>query len=240
VSLKKIFLKTKLTYKIYLYYNLYIRHKAHKKRDYYSQWGEDTFIKEYFKKKEKGFYVDIGSFHPIMYSNTCGLFDIGWSGINIDLNQTSIDLFKIIRPRDHNICAAISSKSEKKDVYFDDHFSPVNTISKSFYEASNKNISFKNLVKKQIMTMTFSDIVKQISDIPKINFLNIDCEGHDYSILNSINLEFYNPDLICIETHDVNDKEVLDSKNIFSLLEKNNYKVIERCGPSSIFVNNKN
>ena len=86
------------------------------------------------------------------------------------------------------------------------------------------------------MTMTFSDIVKQISDIPKINFLNIDCEGHDYSILNSINLEFYNPDLICIETHDVNNKELINSKEIFSLLKKNNYKVIKRCGPSSIFV----
>ena len=235
MSLKNIFLKSKITYKIYIYYNLYIRNKAYKKRDYYSQWGEDIFIKDYFRDKKKGFYVDIGSFHPIMYNNTCGLFNIGWSGVNIDLNQTSIDLFNIIRPNDHNICAALSEKSEKRDIFFDNHFSPVNTISKSFYETSNKNISFKNLIKKEVKTKTFNDVIRNISKIPKINFLNIDCEGHDYSVLKSIDLELYNPDLVCIETHHVDNKETNNSKNIFSLLEKNNYKIIKRCGPSSIF-----
>ena len=235
MSLKNIFLKSKITYKIYIYYNLYIRNKAYKKRDYYSQWGEDIFIKDYFRDKKKGFYVDIGSFHPIMYNNTCGLFNIGWSGINIDLNQTSIDLFNIIRPNDHNICAALSEKSEKRDIFFDNHFSPVNTISKSFYETSNKNISFKNLIKKEVKTKTFNDVIGSISNIPKINFLNIDCEGHDYSVLKSIDLELYNPELVCIETHHVDNKEANNSKNIFSLLEKNNYKIIKRCGPSSIF-----
>ena len=235
MSLKKIFLKSKITYKIYIYYNLYIRNKAYKKRDYYSQWGEDIFIKDYFRDKKKGFYVDIGSFHPIMYNNTCGLFNIGWSGVNIDLNQTSIDLFNIIRPNDHNICAALSEKSEKRDIFFDNHFSPVNTISKSFYEKSNKNISFKNLIKKEVKTKTFNDVIGSISNIPKINFLNIDCEGHDYSVLKSIDLELYNPELVCIETHHVDNKEANNSKNIFSLLEKNNYKIIKRCGPSSIF-----
>ena len=55
MSLKNIFLKSKITYKIYIYYNLYIRNKAYKKRDYYSQWGEDIFIKDYFRDKKKGF-----------------------------------------------------------------------------------------------------------------------------------------------------------------------------------------
>ena len=77
--------------------------KAFIKRQSYSQWGEDSYIKEYFKDKKNGFYVDIGCFHPIMYSNTCLLYNKGWSGINIDLNQTSIDLFNIARKRDKNI-----------------------------------------------------------------------------------------------------------------------------------------
>ena len=90
MSLKNLLLKNFFTYKIYIYYNLYIRNKAYKKREYYSQWGEDLFIQKYFKDKIKGFYLDIGCFHPIMYSNTFLLFNKGWSGINIDLNQTSI------------------------------------------------------------------------------------------------------------------------------------------------------
>jgi len=63
VSLKNIFLKTKITYKIYLYYNLYIRHKSYLKRKQYSQWGEDQFINQFFKDKIDGIYLDIGCFH---------------------------------------------------------------------------------------------------------------------------------------------------------------------------------
>ena len=146
MSLKKLLLKTSITRKIYLYYNLYIRNKAHKKRNSYSQWGEDQIITDFFKDKKKGFYIDIGCYHPIMYSNTCWLFNNGWNGINIDLNQTSIDLFNMTRPNDYNFCAAISNNIEEKDLFIDHDFSPVNTIQKSFYDTSNKNIAFCQLI----------------------------------------------------------------------------------------------
>ena len=127
-----------------------MRHKAHKKRNTYSQWGEDCYIKEFFKDKKVGFYVDIGSFHPIFYSNTCALYNNGWRGINIDPNQTSIDLFNISRPKDYNICAAISDKVQSRDFFIDHFFSPVNTIEKSFYENADKSVSFKKLKTKKI------------------------------------------------------------------------------------------
>ena len=118
MSLKPLLLKNFITYKLYIYYNLYIRNAAYKNRKYYSQWGEDLFIQEYFKDKEKGFYVDIGCFHPIMYSNTCLLFNKGWSGINIDLDFHTIDFFNFIRPRDENIQTAISDIDGERDMYF--------------------------------------------------------------------------------------------------------------------------
>ena len=235
MSIKKILIKNFITYRIYLYYNLYIRHKAFKKKQSYSQWGEDQIIKKFFENKEKGFYIDIGSFHPIMYSNTCLLHNSGWSGINIDLNQTSIDLFNIMRPNDLNICAAMSDKIEEKDLYMDHPFSPVNTIHKSLYEVADKNILFKNLEKKKIKTQIFSDIIKKVNEVPKINFLNIDCEGHDYSVLTSIDLKNYKPELICVETHDVNNKETFLYKDIINLLGKFSYKIYQRCGPSTFF-----
>ena len=44
--------------------------------------GEDLFIKDYFKDKKKGFYVDVGCYHPIHRNNTFLLYKTGWSGIN--------------------------------------------------------------------------------------------------------------------------------------------------------------
>ena len=235
MSIKKILVKNFITYRIYLYYNLYIRHKAFKKKHTYSQWGEDQIIKKFFENTKKGFYIDIGSFHPIMYSNTCFLNNSGWSGVNIDLNQTSIDLFNIMRPNDLNICAAISDKIEERDLYIDHLFSPVNTINKSLCENADKNILFKDLIKKKIKTETFSNIIKKVGKLPEINFLNIDCEGNDYSVLNSIDLKYYKPELICVETHDVNNKETFLYKDIVKLLEKTDYKIYQRCGPSTFF-----
>ena len=113
MSLKKFFLKHKITYKIYLYYNLYVRHKGFIRRKRYSQWGEDQFIAEFFKEKENGIYLDIGCFNPFMYSNTCLLYKKGWHGVNIDINPTSIDLFNIARPKDFNICTTVND--EKKN-----------------------------------------------------------------------------------------------------------------------------
>ena len=238
MSLKNILIKNFLTYKLYLYYNLYIRNKGYRKREKYSQWGEDTFIKNFFKNKNKGFYVDIGCIHPIMYSNTCLLHNNGWSGVNIDLNQTSIDLFKIARPNDYNICSAISNQVEECDLYFDHNFSPVNTLEKKFYESSDKKKAFKKLVKRRITTQTFDLIIKNISDLPKINFLNIDCEGYDFTALESFNIKKYMPDLVCMETHDAKGVAVSEYEKILNLFKINNYVLIERFGASSFFKSN--
>ena len=235
MSLKNFFLKNSFTYKIYIYYNLYIRNKAYKNRKSYSQWGEDLFIQEFFKDKAKGFYVDIGSFHPIMYSNTFLLYKNGWNGINVDLNQTSIDLFNIMRPKDYNICAALSDKVEERELFFDHHFSPINTLTKSFYDEANKEIAFKNLKNKKIITKTFSDIINNLSNIPNIDFLNIDCEGDDFSVLKGFNLKNYYPKLICIETHNVNGNESTTFKETNNFLRYLNYSFIKRCGPSSFY-----
>ena len=164
MSLKKIFLKTKLTYKIYLYYNLYIRHKSYLKREQYSQWGEDQFINEFFKEKRNGIYLDIGCFHPVMYSNTCLLHRKGWRGINIDINPTSIDLFNIVRPKDTNLCTTINETKETFKVYYDDPFSPVNTLDKQFYE------NLKNKSNKDTKKLTVeSKSMKEILNISKID-----------------------------------------------------------------------
>ena len=220
--------------KIKIYLNL-LRYKGLREKIKYSKNGEDLFLSNYFKDISDGRYIDVGAFHPFRNSNTYFLYKKGWSGINIDFNKTSIDLFNISRPKDYNICAAISDKVESRDFFIDHFFSPVNTIEKSFYESADKNISFKKLKRKKINTKTFEEVTREIIDIPKINFLNIDCEGHDHSVLTSFNLKKYRPDLICIETHDDDGNEKNECKDIVEMLNINNYKIFQRCGPSTIF-----
>ena len=234
MSLKNIFLKTKLTYKIYLYYNLYIRHKSYLKRAQYSQWGEDQFINQFFKDKIDGIYLDIGCFHPVMYNNTCLLHRKGWQGINIDINPTSIDLFNILRPKDTNLCTTINEIKETFEIYYDDPFSPVNTLDKQFYEnLENKNN--KNTKKLFVESKSMQEILN-ISKIDKsIDFINLDVEGMDYKILKNINLNQLKPKLVSIETHNVDGLKSKDCESIVKLMKESSFSIYKRVGPTTLF-----
>ena len=210
-----------LIYKLYLYYHLFFRYKIFYKRKNYSQFDEDIFLTEFFKKKKKGKFVDLGAFHPIRYNNTYLLYRKGWNGTNIDLNQTSIDMFNIVRSRDNNKCALISNERNKKEtVYFEHNFSAGNSINLI-------NDPQKILTKEKIMTSsTFNDLVQH-----KFDFLNIDLEGHDYIVLKTIDLKYYQPDLICVEILE-NSK---DKNKIFKFMEDNKFKLIKICKVSYFF-----
>ena len=203
----------------------------------YSQWGEDKFITEFFKEKKNGLYLDIGCFHPLMYSNTCLLHRKGWRGINIDINPTAIELFNIARPKDTNLCTTISEKKEIFNIYYDGPFSPVNTLDKKFYE----NLKVEFFKDKKKLTVE-SKSIKEILEISRIDedidFINIDVEGMDYEILKKIDLNQLKPKLISIETHNVDGSSSKDFDSINKLLKENNFSIYKRVGPTTLFIFN--
>ena len=226
--------KNSIFYKPYLYYNLYIHNKALKKRNTYSQNQEDLFINDYFKEKNNGFYVDIGCYHPIKYSNTALLYNRGWQGINIDMNQSSIDLFNILRKRDQNICAAISNVNREAVQYFDHLFSPVNTLDKEFADIASKKFSFKQYVEKKIYTYKFNQVVQKYNiKIKQIDFINIDVEAHDLEVLEGIDLSLFNAKIICIEM--ANNQHNTKEKKLKDYLDKYNYNLIKKIGLNGFF-----
>ena len=216
-----------LLYKIYLIYHLFVRYKIFlRKRKSFSQFGEDTFINEFFKDKVKGKYVDLGAFHPIRLNNTYLLYKRGWSGTNIDFNPTSIDMFNLVRKRDHNICSLISDKDgEKRTAYFQHDWSAGNT--------TILDEDFKKVLKKEktMISKTFENLITHDFD-----FLNIDLEGHDYNVLKTINLKKYNPKLICIEIL----AKSKDGKKIFKHMEENSFIFVKKCDVSYFFKKEKN
>ena len=208
-------------YKLYLYFNIFVRYKILKaNRKTYSQFGEDLFIESFFKDQKTGKYVDLGAFHPMRLSNTYLLYKKGWSGTNVDLNPIAIDLFNIARKKDKNICSLLSDQDNVlKETYFDHEWSAANSI------VPDNALSFK----KKMKTSTFENLINNNFD-----FLNIDLEGHDYNVLKTINLNKFHPKLICIEI--LTDGSNKDS--IFEHMKTNNYLFIKNLGPSFFFKRN--
>ncbi len=81
-----------------------------KPRQHHGLPSERQFLKNNFPKNHRGFYVDVGCYHPVKDNNTWLMYKKGWSGINIDLEEIKIDAFKLRRPRDINIHMAVSNQ----------------------------------------------------------------------------------------------------------------------------------
>lgn len=220
---KNLFFRT-----IYCYYNIFIRNYKYlfKKN---SQFSEDKVIEKLFKNNFNGKFVDIGCFHPTRDNNTYRLYRKGWRGINIDLNPLSIDLFKILRSKDININAAISSKNKTTKFFFKGELSPLNTLDKNqlnFFKSRfliNKN-DFKE---KIIKTIKINDVLEKYK-YQNIDFMSIDVEGLEYEIIKSINLKRYNINIFCIEILKHNKKSVMKCNKLINYLKKKNYLLISK------------
>lgn len=189
------------------YLNLYRRKYKYKKISY-SFNAVDLIIDYIFKNKNNGFYLDVGSQHPISNNNTYLLFKRGWSGINIDLDKKNIDLFNTARPNDINLNLAISSNVAEKKLYFYHDKSPINTLDKvvsDFQTATVKEI-------KRIKTTTLDIALQNLKFNNKIDYMNLDVEGHEMDIFKAFDLSVYKPSIISVEFLDL-DMKYLEFKN---------------------------
>ena len=117
----------------------------------YSISNVDLVIDRLFRDIEKGVYIDVGCNHPIKYNNTYLLYKRGWTGINIDLDETSIKEFNIIRKKDHNVQKMVgSSDGEEKEIYYYHERSAINTLSKELVE--KRTTKPREIIKKTSTT----------------------------------------------------------------------------------------
>mgnify|MGYP001277424971 CR=1 FL=1 len=209
----------------YLYY-MYYRTKIFLPKKTYSMFGEDLKINEFFKRKKKGIYVDIGCYHPLDGSNTYLLYKRGWKGVNVDINKTSIDLFNIARKKDLNLNIAISDTSKKVKVFYRKKINMLNTIVKK-NALSNFKKGFKSTY---INSNSLNTLLENLNmNIKKIDFLNLDIEGNELKALKTFNFRKYKPTLICVEIHNqkaTKNNEYYYKKNkLYKLLIKKGYKL---------------
>ncbi len=181
--------------------------------------GEDIFILNHFKNKNNGFYIDVGCYHPLHRNNTFLLHKNGWSGINIDIHQFSIDLFNYLRPDDVNLNCVISNKNEVTEMFYQKELSQISTI-----EKQQAKIAFQgNIKKSKIQSLTLDALLEKINFTDKkLDLLDIDVEGADLRVLKGFTVEKFKPELICVEIHE---KEIKNSE-IYKYLSNFSYELV--------------
>ena len=88
---------------------------------------------------------------------------------------------------------------------------------------------------KIVKSKTIDEILKIAEPYTKIDFLNIDIEGMDLKILKQLIPSKLKPRLISIETHNPDNIKLRDCDQINDFLKDNNYKMLKRVGPTTLF-----
>ena len=195
-----------------------------------------VFLKEYFQKRKIGFYVDVGCFHPIRFSNTLFLYNKGWSGLNIDLSKKSVDLFNISRPRDLNLNYGVGDKNCEMEFFYNKDFFQSNTLNKEF---KNYFLKSEKIKTKKIEVKTLDFLLNSYFPGKKIDLLDIDAEGFDYEVLKGINFKKNIIDLIMIEVHHFSKETTDKSLKIRKLLEEEDFFLIYGDYPGNCVFKNK-
>ena len=212
----------------------------------YSISNVDLIVDRLFSKIKKGVYIDVGCNHPIKYNNTYLLHQKGWSGINIDLDKTSINEFSIMRKNDYNVQELVGSiDGEEKEIYYYHERSAINTVSEDL--AEKRQTKPREIIKKK--TKSLNQIIKDSPfENKKIDFMSIDIENHEYEVLKNFNFLKYKIDVIVTEYTDMSQEkleihtqslEYLLNTNLYKLLIKNKYKLVNWVNSDLVFIRKK-
>lgn len=153
------------------------------KRLSYAQQGEDAVLQGMLKWVSHGVYVDVGAYHPTLYSNTYAFYKKGWRGIVIDPNSDMRPLYALLRPRDTFVHTAIGATTEERPYYMfaDGSYN-------GFDEARAHGWKeLRGLDIREVRLVSFKPLshILREQKIEKIDFLNIDVEGLDLEVLRT-------------------------------------------------------
>ena len=81
---------------------------------------------------------------------------------------------------------------------------------------------------------TLTNILNKLKVNNHFDLLNIDVEGHEYEVLNGLDLKKFRPRIITVEIH-VGKTEAIFKTSVFKYLKKNNYELISHYFHTSFF-----
>jgi FkbM family methyltransferase len=166
----------------------------------YSQFGQDLFvINHIYDKKRNGYFVEVGASEGIGCSNSLLLEkEYGWNGICVECNPKHLPTLKKVR-RCNISTAAVFNENDLELTFYDSniggHSGLVDTIT------NNEVKNYSNVI--VVKTKTLTTILEENNAPSFIEYLSLDTEGSELSILEAHDFERYKFGYMCIEHNNI-------------------------------------
>jgi len=160
-----------------------------------SQAGQDLWIfGEAFNQMEGGYFLDIGAFDGIVFSNTYLLeYRYKWSGICIEANP---DIFKSLIKNRHVTCINICLDGTEGSVTFVDRSASGGIVSQ---DVDNKAVGTHTNKIFNLKTKSLNSVLGEQNAPNMIDYMSIDVEGAEERILSVFDFSKYTFKCITIE-----------------------------------------
>lgn len=163
----------------------------------FGQYAEDVMLATSLLPRSRGFYVDVGAFHPWRGSNTYKLYLRGWSGLTIEPNPAAEAMFRRMRRRDTHLVMGVAAAEDALTYYeFDDP--KRNTFSKEtadVYQAENDIL----IGQRTVPCRPLQAVLDEHAPGRAIDLLSVDCEGFDLVALGSLDFARSRPAAVLVE-----------------------------------------
>jgi methyltransferase, FkbM family len=188
-----------------------------------SQYGEDVLLWKFFKNKRDGFYIDVGAYDGVGFSNTYFFEAIGWNGILIEPVPQFYESCLAARPHSRVINAVVSDGKKRATEF-------------SIAEGDNGvgTLSFAGEDKRQVGRIEKEGGRVRTTRLPScslnevltshqgtIDFLSIDVEGKEMDVLRGFDLNKFRPRVVIVEDNSNGvDKQVGDWFSAYDYQER--------------------
>src|SRR6516162_4563429 len=163
----------------------------------YAQRFEDLYLMRCFAAGSDGFYIDIGSGHPV-YDNTSFAFYLkGWHGITVEPNPWLARLSRAVRPRDRHLEALVGATVGEAVFYLVNDFHGFSTMIESHARAAQTQFG-KPSQAIVVPITTLKDLCQQNAP-PAFDFLKVDVEGAEPDVLLNGDWQNYRPKVVVAE-----------------------------------------
>lgn len=208
----------------------------------FSQSGEDLIVAGLFKefKIDKPTYLDVGAFHPIIGSNTYALYRQGGRGVLVEPNVDMIADLRSVRPGDTVLNIGIGLDDTQEADFYVLNYPQMSSFDGDDARSRERDSGGATFIKR-VVKMPMVNINKVIDEHfakSAPDFLSIDTEGLDLTILKTIDFGKFRPKIITAETT-AGGGTVLMSPEIGDFLAGKDYMARGMTLANTIFVDKK-
>lgn len=200
-----------------------------------------TLYRIFLGERSRGFFVEVGAFDGISYSNSSCLADVGWSGLLVEPIPAYAEACRTRYANNPRIKVCEVAAGEENTNIEINIAGALTTTSRDILQAYKKIHWAKSSVENRSIVVPQSrldDILEKAGVPSPIDLLIVDVEGAEASVFAGFTIGRWRPKMMIVElAHTHPDLHVVSANDadIQRMIETNGYSVVYKDAINTVF-----